>query len=592
MTNFKRFFYVTVFGLIIFNFLLLKKAKAVDDWYINNFESQFTLNTDSTMTVDEKITGDCGNASNKHGIFRILPLFYQKTESEQVKTPVYLTNISDFTGKKYSYEESIDKNNKTITWKIGDANIDVKGVNNYAIDYSARNVIRFDNPNFDEFYWNLNGNFWELSTDEYKATIIFPDGVSPANTEVNLYNGRFGAKDTNLASYRWDKNTLIVESKNTLSSKTGITVSVTMPKNIFNPYVLTPGDERLYQIEPVLSKVAETSLNWLGLIFPILTFYVCYRFWLKYGKDPKINRAIAPEFEIPEKLVPIEMGMIDSNGVLKNHFISATIINLAVNGYIQIEMVGKTNIFSHEDYKLKVTGKNIDDLNESEKLVIGLLFDGLGEIKISALKNKFYVNISPIRDSINKRLTSNGLIKLTGSYIRIAMFFLAGAIVTGSIFLSDINPVAALGVFLGAIIVIIFGVIMPARTEKGSQLEMRIRGFKMYMETAEKYRQQFNEKENIMEKLLPYAILFEMTKQWIASMRNIYGEEYFNSYTPLWLHGALLTNGHFDMNHLTNTINSMSQDIATTMASSPSSSGAGGGGFSGGGGGGGGGGGW
>lgn len=582
-----------IFCLLFFTALFwIKPVLAEDNWYIKDYKSQFVLSKDSTMAVSEKIVADCGMAPNKHGIFRIVPLFYQKTTSDQVKTPIYLSNISNFEGKKYTFDETINKSDKTITWKIGEVNKIVTGVNNYQIDYSAKNLMRFDNPKFDEFYWNLNGNFWDMTTDKYSSTIIFPTEISSANTEVNLYNGQFGTKDENLASYRWEGNNLIVESKSALSPKTGITVSVTVPKNIFTAYSLTTTDEGLYQTGLVLSKNMKNLINILGLIFLIIVFFICYRLWSRYGKDPKINRAIAPEFEIPENLTPIDMGMIDSNGVLKNHFISATIINLAVNGYIQIEMIGKTNIFSHEDYKLKKTGKNIDSLNVSEKLVLDLIFGDKGEINISSLKNSFYTKLPQIKNSINQRLISDGMVQLTGNYIRIAMMIIAFGIGFGGILLLGLVDIGAIGVILGAIIIFIFGIFMPARTQRGSELELRIKGFKMYMETAEKYRQQFNEKENIMEKFLPYAIMFQMTKEWIKKMRDIYGEEYFNSYTPLWLHGAMLTNGHFDINHLTETINSMSSDMASTMASSPSSSGSGGGGFSGGGGGGGGGGGW
>ena len=51
--------------------------------------------------------------------------------------------------------------------------------------------------------------------------------------------------------------------------------------------------------------------------------------------------------------------------------------------------------------------------------------------------------------------------------------------------------------------------------KKGAELLWRIKGFKLYMETAEKYRQQFYEKENIFEKLLPYAMVFGMTEIWV-----------------------------------------------------------------------------
>ena len=84
--------------------------------------------------------------------------------------------------------------------------------------------------------------------------------------------------------------------------------------------------------------------------------------------------------------------------------------------------------------------------------------------------------------------------------------------------------------------------------------------------------------------------MFGMTHKWIKAMKNIYGEEYFANYHPVWFYGM---NGRaFEFDTFAANIESVSSDMATTMATSPSSSGSGGGGFSGGGGGGGGGGGW
>ena len=131
---------------------------------------------------------------------------------------------------------------------------------------------------------------------------------------------------------------------------------------------------------------------------------------------------------------------------------------------------------------------------------------------------------------------------------------------------------------------------MQKRTEEGHVLFRRIKGFKLYLDKAEKYRQRFLEKENLFEKFLPYAIVFGITREWIKKMKDIYGEKYFATYHPVWFYGAGIAS--FNADSFSEAMNSVSTNMASTMSSSPSSSGTGGGGFSGGGGGGGGGGGW
>jgi len=145
-----------------------------------------------------------------------------------------------------------------------------------------------------------------------------------------------------------------------------------------------------------------------------------------------------------------------------------------------------------------------------------------------------------------------------------------------------------LAISLSAIILMIFGLIMPKTTAKGAETIWRIKGFRLYMKTAEKDRQIFYEKENIFEKYLPYAIIFNMVNLWAKKMEQIYGKEYATNYHPVWFVGSASAINFSEIDK------SISQ-LASSMneAISPgSSSGGGGGGFSGGGGGGGGGGGW
>jgi uncharacterized membrane protein len=128
---------------------------------------------------------------------------------------------------------------------------------------------------------------------------------------------------------------------------------------------------------------------------------------------------------------------------------------------------------------------------------------------------------------------------------------------------------------------------MPQRTASGRELLQRTLGFRLYMTTAEKYRQQFAEKAQIFTQLLPYAIVFGCVTQWAKAFEGI-----DTSATNNWYAG----NAPFQAALLANSLQSMNDSISSaityTPPSSGSSSGFGGGGSSGGGGGGGGGGSW
>ena len=129
---------------------------------------------------------------------------------------------------------------------------------------------------------------------------------------------------------------------------------------------------------------------------------------------------------------------------------------------------------------------------------------------------------------------------------------------------------------------------MPQRTAAGRELMQRTLGFRLYMTTAEKYRQQFAAKAGIFTQLLPYAIVFGCVSLWAKAFEGI-----DTSATNTWYSGT----GPFQAALLANSLESMNADISSAISYTPPSSGSSsgfssGGGFSGGGGGGGGGGSW
>ena len=568
----------TIFVLVALSFIFFSNntyaRTDVTDWYIKDFQSEIVVDKDSTLLITEKITADCGNATGKHGIFRTLPTVLRKAE-KIISMPIELVSITDFSGKKLQYSTQTDYTNKTLTWKIGDPNVTVTGENDYLITYKVKNVINFDNPDFDELYWNLNGNFWDLESDNFTGKIIFPKEVTKNNTKVDYYVGALNSKSKDGASYDWTSdNTLQFKANKTLLVGEGITASITFPKNIFTPYAPT-----------FLEKYA----LYLWLIIPLIAFIVSFKFWEKYGKDPASKKTIIAEFDIPEKLSPLELGTLYTNGNLKTEFITAAIVNLAVKKIIKIEEVEKTGFLAlGKDYKLTVLDRNeVAMLSNAEQTLFEGIFSGKNEIALSDLKNKFYQNIPAIKKVTLEKLEEKKLIEKSGLTFQI-IFLIAGFLLAfATFFLASYSLLSLPAMILTVLIVFIFAIFMPKRTPVGAEVYWKTQGFKLYMETAEKYREQFNEKENIFEKLLPYAIMFGMTKLWIKKMKEIYGEDYFNSYHPMWFIGGSMAN--FDADSFAAHIDSLSSAMASNVSSG---SGSGGGGFSGGGGGGGGGGGW
>jgi uncharacterized membrane protein YgcG len=577
----KKFILNNLSGLsfIIFIFVLIlipfksEARTSVTEWYIKDMQSNITVNKDSSQLITETIIADCGNLTDKHGIYRILPTIY-KTDNKSVITPIELISITDQNKNPIKYQTLTNNFQHTLTWKIGDPDVTVQGENTYIITYLVKNTIRFENENFDEFYWNLSGNFWDMEIDRYTAKISFPNAITETNSEIFLYSGGSYDSSNEYVSSKWINNSLLeIISTKTLPKETGITASVTFPKNIIIPYKLT---------------FWEQYGQYLFLLIPFFVFLICWVVWSKYGRDPRLNPTIAPEFDIPENFSPMEMGMIYTDAIMKQEFISASIINLAVKKIIKIEEIEAKGLFESKDFKLILLNKDYSKLRIIEIILVDKLFAGKEILLISDLKNKFYKNVEEISKQIKNDLVKKRLLIKYSRTLQISFIISAFVFVIIGFVAISLSIFAMIGTLVSAAIMFIFSFLATKRTVEGAEMKRRIEGFKLYLNTAERYRQQFNEKENIFDVFLPYAIMFGMTKEWIKKMKTMYGEEKFNAYAPYWYTGII--SGSFDANSFTDSIQSMSSEMASTLSSSPS--GSGGSGFSGGGGGGGGGGGW
>ena len=142
-------------------------------------------------------------------------------------------------------------------------------------------------------------------------------------------------------------------------------------------------------------------------------------------------------------------------------------------------------------------------------------------------------------------------------------------------------PVVLVGLLLLAA-----GSSMSKRTAAGSEAMRRTLGFRLFIETADKRRQEFNERANIFAEYLPYAIVFGSVDKWANAFRDIDT----TPSTASWYTGAAV----FSATDFSRGLESFSSSVSSVIASTPGSSGGCGfsGGSSGGGGGGGGGGSW
>jgi uncharacterized membrane protein len=338
----------------------------------------------------------------------------------------------------------------------------------------------------------------------------------------------------------------------------------------------------------------------LPFVIPILVLIGLIALWNKNGRDPKGRGTLMVQYDPPKGMTPAEVAGL-CNEVVVTKDISATIVHLAVRGYLQIAEVEKKGILKNStDYEFRRTKEYASDetLAPFERRIMSDLFGDSVITRVSdiAENHTFYQELQSIGTEILGKLVSDGHFPADPAKVR-GGYYGIGALIVFSLFFfrgfEDAfsgsmagNLVLAAGI--SAMLFIFFAHLMPRRTPQGVAAYEHALGFKDYLSTAEKYRLQWQEKEKIFETFLPYAMIFGVVEKWSKAFEGM------QMPPPQWYQGSSV-GGAFNSMAFYGAINSMNGAMTTAMASRPASSSGGSGfsgGSSGGGGGGGGGGSW
>lgn len=554
-------------------------AQSNKSYYYDSIEVDIKVNQDGTFNITEKQTY---NLTGSFGYF------YRDIE---IKDFDYISDIEvyDSQGIKVDqseYDLSYRNNSRHIQW-----NFNRRSFNNetksWIIKYKINGGLGFYN-NYDEIYWNAIFANRDVSVKEAEVTVVLPEEAQI--DKVKMFIGFSRNKDES-DNYRIiDSRTVEFKASN-IDPYQFLTIAVSWPKGIVN--------------KPFLNFIQ--ILNWLFLLIAVLipgyVFIKAYKKWRRVGKDPKIDKTIIAQYEPPENLVPGLVSLL-INQRFDVKVVTATIINLAVRGYLKIRekerrFLGKKYIFE------KISGLDKDqELKYFEQNIVEGVFGSKNIVSSSDLRNKFYRHLPKIKKGLHQELDETEYItgniqEIRKKYALKYVFFLAGAflgiilgVIMSSVWIGFISIwiiLISASFFASGIIGLVFSNIMPSLTDKGAQEKWKWLGFKEYLHTAERFRLGAETAETF-SKYLPYAVIFDVEKEWADRFADLKYQQP-NWYVPAAVHssgGNVSGVGSFA--GLTSSISSFASSISNTFSSTPGGSGVGGGGGAGGGGGGGGGG--
>jgi uncharacterized membrane protein YgcG len=565
--------------LVLFAYALAAPASA-RELKIQKFSAEIFVEPDSSLNVTETIEVNFIGAW--HGLYRTIPVEYVTPQGFNYSLYVKLQGATDAAGQPLKVESSRERH--YLKWKIyvDDASDVVRTI---TLHYRVQNGLKFFEDH-DELYWNVTGDEWDVPIENASAQILLPPGVT--GIRATEYTGSAGSR---------------AQNAEVTTSGNSVEVSMLRPLGFHEGLTAVIGWDKGFVKEPAAGDLVGLFLasNW-PLFFPVLVFAVMFWLWFTRGRDPRVG-PIAVQYAPPDGLTPAEAGtLVDDDAAMRD--ITATIIDLAVRGYLVIEEKEKSQLLGlvhNKEYvfHLKKGPKEWAGLRGHELLLLAGIFSNglLPDVPLSSLENQFYQNLPGLKNSIFDELMERGYFQHRPDYVRSA--FVGGGIAMGVLFFFLGNAVAQklgmaptpyfIAAVLSAGIIVGFGWFMSARTLNGVKALANVLGFEDFLIHVEAGRMdRINQTPETFEKFLPFAMALGVEKKWVGAFQNIYSQP------PSWYQGGYY-NGGFHPLMFVNSLDMMTTRASSVLASAPRSSGGsgfGGGGSSGGGFGGGGGGGF
>ncbi len=588
--------------LLVLLVLILPSTLVGQDtgWQITSFDATYHVNADRTIDVVERIAVDFGELQ-RHGIYREIPVKYRRVaragvalEAGRVTVDLKLRGVTDASGT--ALQTSVERGDR-VRIRIGSPDVTVTGKQTYLIMYRLDDGGIGFFANHDELYWQVTGTEWPVPILSATARVVIPPGGAASDTTWTAWcyagwtesnnSERCTAEVTPGAEYRF--------ASGRLDPGEGLTMVAGFPKGIVP--------------EPTAAeKSAARVALWWPAALPFLVFFGMMRLWYTRGRDPKPG-AIVPQWQVPEELRPGTAGTLRDQSADMDDIV-ATLLDLAVRGYITIREVQPKNLFGdlksdsflakalkslgagETDWAIDRTEKPYTDLLRYERDVLDNVLDGASTRNMTDLHNEFYKYIGGIKTRMYEQVVAQGWFLKSPEKVRqnwlIVGFLLIVVGIVGAVALT--NVVLAVGAALSGIIMIAFSNAMPAMTASGAKRWAEVKGLEEYIRRAEKLELEMSQgpekTTQLFETLLPYAVALDATDIWVNQFASV-----LTSQPPTWYVGSNM--GQFNASRFSSGLSDFQTAATRTMGSSPgSSSGGGGGGSVGGGGGGGGGGSW
>ena len=553
--------------LLLFSFLsFCQNIIAQEAFIIKHYNIDLRINKDASLDFTETI--HVNFTEQRHGIIRSIQYKYPMEtipegieQADRQLTDKGFTRIMVENIKVPGNEFSVNKTGNYTNIKIGSADKYVNDDQLYVIKYRVLNAINFF-KNHAELYYNLVGNGWATTIDSVTFKVELPE---PLSDRPNFFvaTGVPGSKD-NKTSAQWTGGKIFSgHSTAALNPNEGLTIGISFPAGFLNQ-----------------TNYTYRKIWWL--LLPVFVFFMMYKIWEKWGKDEKVT--VQTEFYPPENISPSVSGYVIDDK-LDQRDLTALIPFWGAGGFLQVNEIEKSSLLGllkNKDYEfIKKKELNLEALQFEKTLFNGIFKTG-NKVKLSDLKDVLYSTMNEAKTQLESEIQGEDYYV---KYSRGLGCFLPLIGVVAAAFgifamIDDFQEKRWMGIALIAsgLFIVIFGLFMTKKTKKGTELYQKLLGFKEFIKSVEKDRLQefLKQDENYFDKVLPYAIVFDMADKWKDKLKGL------EIPPPNWYSGNYGGSNFSTAMFMTSLDHSMNQ-MTQNFYSAPQSSGSSGGSFGGGG---------
>lgn len=561
-----------------------------DSWHVS-YEIGVDDEGRAVAEVTETMVARFPDFDQNRGIVRGIPIDYQGASTD----PRDFT-VTDEHGEPLPFE--IEEDDDFIAVIVGDEY--VHGRQGYVIGYTLSDpILAREDGLADEFYWDLIDFEHLQPVDAFSAEFVFAEGLADRlDGNARCYSGEAYSE----AECRLEGADGAFElAPLPIAPREGVTVAIGLePGSVAQPPARVPN---------FALDVLPVAAGGAGLLAALGGIAATVASRLRRRRAPG---AIIAEYEVPDELPPLVAAELVG---ASSRAIPAQVVHLAVRGALRIEEDESTEGKSRrkkEDPALRLLDPSrVGDPLDARSLdeLFGSKAAAGAVIRLPKRDQEFGQRMRRLGAKGREEAIARGYLEKRRSRLGLALALLALALTAVlavllvlAIASGRTSPLPYVGMILGIVALLIaLGLLSKQRmhTPEGARARARLLGVKEFIRVAEADRlralQSYSGAERapdggieggvdvirVYERLLPYAMLFGLEKEWSRVLEVRYEEA---GAVPLWyptlaLHGLGGLSG--TLTHFTGSLNS---------AVAYSSSGAGGstgGGFAGGGGGGG-----